>query len=46
MAVRYQHLTDKIRADIAQRVGGLIWQAPDAPTGEPGERAKGDTEAA
>jgi integrase len=30
MAVRYQHLTDPIRADIAKRVGGLIWKAPDS----------------
>jgi integrase len=26
MAARYQHVTDPIRADIAKRVGGLIWQ--------------------
>lgn len=25
MAKRYQHLTDEVRADIAERVGGLIW---------------------
>jgi integrase len=25
MAVRYQHLTDPIRRDVAARVGGLIW---------------------
>jgi integrase len=28
MAKRYQHLTDQIRADIATRVGGLIWAVP------------------
>ncbi len=33
MAARYQHVTDPIRADIARRVGGLIWQAP--PKAEP-----------
>ena len=27
MAARYQHVTDPVRADIARRVGGLIWQA-------------------
>ncbi|MEU8663016.1 tyrosine-type recombinase/integrase [Actinoplanes philippinensis] len=26
MAARYQHVTDPVRADIAKRVGGLIWQ--------------------
>jgi integrase len=25
MAARYQHITDPIRADIARRVGELIW---------------------
>ncbi len=31
MAARYQHLTDPIRQDIARRVGGLIWKAPERP---------------
>lgn len=43
MTKRYQHLTDQIRADIATRVGGLIWAAPksggpdedDGPAGVP-----------
>jgi len=25
MAARYQHITDPIRRDVAQRVGGLLW---------------------
>ena len=29
MAARYQHVTSVIRADVAQRVGGLIWGAED-----------------
>lgn len=29
MAARYQHMTDPIRQDIAKRVGGLLWSAPD-----------------
>jgi integrase len=29
MAARYQHLTDPIRADIAKRVGGLLWKAQE-----------------
>jgi integrase len=29
MAARYQHVTDSIRADIAKRVGGLIWTPED-----------------
>jgi len=28
MAARYQHLTDPVRRDIADRVGGLIWEPP------------------
>jgi integrase len=31
MAARYQHVTDPVRADIAKRVGGLIWQAAATP---------------
>lgn len=31
MAARYQHLTTKIRSNIAKRVGGLLWQAPEGP---------------
>ena len=25
MAVRYQHVTDPIRREVASRVGGLLW---------------------
>nr|WP_243420782.1 site-specific integrase [Micromonospora globispora] len=32
MAARYQHLTNQVRRDIAQRVGGLLW---DNPTEDP-----------
>jgi len=31
MAARYQHLTATIRRDVAQRVGGLLWQPAPAP---------------
>jgi integrase len=31
MAARYQHVTSAIQRDIANRVGGLIWQAGDPP---------------
>jgi integrase len=32
MAARYQHLTTTIRRDVAQRVGGLLWEpAGDGP---------------
>jgi integrase len=27
MAARYQHMTHQVRQDIAERVGGLIWEA-------------------
>ncbi|MER7246180.1 site-specific integrase [Kribbella sp. NPDC000426] len=30
MAARYQHMTDPIRRDIAKRLGGLLWAAPEA----------------
>ncbi|MGH3813462.1 MAG: tyrosine-type recombinase/integrase [Pseudonocardiaceae bacterium] len=33
MVKRYQHVTDPIRHDIAQRVGGLLW-APTDPAGD------------
>jgi hypothetical protein len=25
MAIRYQHLIDSIRRDVAKQVGGLLW---------------------
>ncbi len=34
MAARYQHMTDPIRADIARRVGGLMWKAAAPTAGE------------
>ncbi len=41
MAARYQHVTGGILADVAQRVGGLIWEvAKDADGGWP-EALKG-----
>jgi integrase len=27
MTVRYQHLTDQVRHDVAERVGGLLWRS-------------------
>lgn len=40
MAARYQHLTTTIRRDVAQRVGGLLWEpAGNAP---PKHQASGD----
>jgi hypothetical protein len=40
MAARYQHLTATIRRDVAQRVGGLLWEpagdaSPELPTDDP-----------
>jgi integrase len=29
MAARYQHITGAVRDDVAERMGGLIWGAPD-----------------
>ncbi|MGH8893241.1 MAG: tyrosine-type recombinase/integrase [Actinomycetes bacterium] len=34
MAARYQHVTDPIRRDVAQRLGGLIWSDDDKSSGE------------
>ncbi|WP_446749922.1 tyrosine-type recombinase/integrase [Streptomyces sp. AmelKG-E11A] len=31
MAARYQHVTGGILADVAQRVGGLIWEVAKDP---------------
>jgi len=31
MVKRYQHITAPVRADIAKRVGGLIWASPATP---------------
>ncbi|WBB97286.1 site-specific integrase [Solwaraspora sp. WMMA2080] len=33
MAVRYQHMTDRVRRDIAEQLGGLLWGKPE-PSGE------------
>jgi integrase len=40
MAARYQHITATIRRDVAQRVGGLLWEptrdtSPEPPNGDP-----------
>ena len=31
MAVRYQHVTDPIRREVATRIGGLLWAPPKTP---------------
>lgn len=41
MAARYQHVTDPVRADIAKRVGGLIWKSDEAPANETEGRPDG-----
>jgi integrase len=43
MAARYQHVTDPVRADIAKRVGGLIWKGSEAPKNETDGRPEGRT---
>ena len=42
MAARYQHMTDPIRADIAKRVGGLIWKPAEPPAVEPAAGLAGE----
>jgi hypothetical protein len=29
MAARYQHITNTVRDEVAERVGGLIWGPPE-----------------
>ncbi|MFG3557458.1 hypothetical protein ACGGAQ_24040 [Micromonospora sp. NPDC047557] len=42
VAVRYQHMADQVRRDIAQQLGGLLWGDPPRRTGEAGhERPNG-----
>ncbi|MEV8509316.1 tyrosine-type recombinase/integrase [Actinoplanes sp. NPDC051475] len=41
MAARYQHVTDPIRADIAKRVGGLIWRSAEPPPADPSANQAG-----
>lgn len=31
MAARYQHVTDPIRREVANRIGGLLWSAEEGP---------------
>ncbi|MFD6950906.1 MULTISPECIES: hypothetical protein [unclassified Nocardiopsis] len=35
MAGRYQHVVDEVRTDVADRVGGLVWEAPQSEEGGP-----------
>ncbi len=37
MATRYQHVLDSIRKDVAEQVGGLLWDAPKADPDDDGE---------
>jgi hypothetical protein len=40
MAARHQHVTARIRRDVAERVGGLLRsRAPDGPDGDKGPPA-------
>ncbi|ACU34143.1 tyrosine-type recombinase/integrase [Actinosynnema mirum] len=42
MAARYQHVTAAIRLDVAQRVGGLLWEPAEKPTEPRDEGEEGD----
>jgi hypothetical protein len=39
MAKRYQHLTAQVRHDVAERVGGLLWQLPTTDAKLPDEHS-------
>jgi integrase len=41
MAKRYQHLTDQVRHDVAERVGGLLWHHTVEDRGDPDDGAAG-----
>ena len=41
MAVRYQHMTDQVRSDIANQVGGLLWGKAASRSGEDDDGAAG-----
>ncbi|GAB1695050.1 tyrosine-type recombinase/integrase [Krasilnikovia sp. M28-CT-15] len=41
MAKRYQHITEQVRRDVAERVGGLLWQAPATDGDPPDDGAAG-----
>lgn len=43
MAARYQHITDPVRQDIAERVGGLIWSTEKASRGDQDQGDEGAT---
>ena len=45
MTARYQHVTSAIQRDIANRVGGLIWQVSGNPSGEGGMSGGVNTDA-
>lgn len=40
MAKRYQHITEQVRRDVAERVGGLLWRPP-ATDNDPDDGAAG-----
>lgn len=46
MAARYQHITQKVRQDIAERIGGLLWVGDMEPDGGDDSEALGRSEAA
>jgi integrase len=37
MAARYQHVTNAVRRDVANRVGGLLWNSDEGAASGPGE---------
>lgn len=40
MPARYQHLVKQVRKDVADQLGAFIWEAPQAPRGEPDARRR------
>ena len=46
MATRYQHVLDTIRRDVANQVGGLLWDDPEEGMADDGDDDNGDDRAA
>ena len=45
MAARYQHVLDSIRKDVADQVGGLLWEAPRTDPADDGQEDDNDGDA-
>jgi integrase len=42
MATRYQHITPRVRRDVAKRIGGLLWAGESIETARDEDDQDGD----